>query len=61
MNTRSTQSGAAWLPIIIVLAIIVIGAGVYFYTRPATTDDVDNTIPTTATTTVGADDVPVTE
>jgi len=61
MNTRSTQSGAAWLPIIIVLAIIVIGAGVYFYTRPTTTGDTDNTIPTTATTTTDATDVPVIE
>jgi hypothetical protein len=46
MNTRSTQSGAAWLPIIIVLAIIVIGAGVYMYSQPAT-DGTDTTATTT--------------
>jgi len=47
MNTRSTQSGAAWLPIIIVLAIIVIGAGIYMYLQPAT----EGTPTDTATTT----------
>jgi hypothetical protein len=50
MNTRSTQSGAAWLPIIIVLAIIVIGAGIWMYGQPATTPS------DTATTTDSAMD-----
>jgi predicted transporter len=53
MNTRSTQSGAAWLPIIIVLAIIVIGAGVYMYSQPAT-DGSDTATTTTEVMDQGA-------
>ncbi len=53
MNTRSKESGAAWLPIIIVLAIIVIGVGIYYYMMPAT-DEGAVPADTTATTTTGA-------